>query len=69
MIKKLGISAVATLMALSTFSITEAANSDDSSYCRRDGYCYNQNYNSDNGYCNDGYGCGNNGCSRGRGCW
>ena len=72
MLKKLGISAMAALMALGTLSITEAASFSDNqnALCHRGSYCYNQNYNSNNsddnsGYCGDGY-CRGNG---GRGCW
>ena len=68
MLKKLGISAVAALIALGTLSVTEAATADNgqNELCRRGGYCYDQNYSNgdNNGNCYDnGY------CGRGRGCW
>ncbi|MBR2179862.1 MAG: hypothetical protein IJ862_05670 [Selenomonadaceae bacterium] len=68
MLKKLGISAMAALMALGTLSITEAASSDDNqnALCCRGSYCYNQDDNNGNcagGCYNDGY------CDGNRGCW
>ena len=67
MLKKLGISAMAALMALATLSITEAASDNEqNALCCRGSYCYNQNDN--NGNCNGG--CYNDGyCERGQGCW
>ena len=69
MIKKLGVTAMAALMALATLSITEAApsNGELNTLCHRGNYCYSQdceNSNGNTGDCyNDGY------CGKGRGCW
>ena len=67
MLKSLGISALAALMALATLSITEAASSNEQdTLCRRSGYCYNQDDSSSDctgGCYNGGY------CERDRGCW
>ena len=71
MFKKLGISAFAALIALSTMSITEAASSDTelNTLCHRGGSYYHHsqdreyNDHADGDCYNDGY------CGRGRGCW
>ncbi|MBR1396250.1 MAG: hypothetical protein IJ563_01780 [Selenomonadaceae bacterium] len=69
MLKKFGIAAAAALIAIGTFAISEAAESNNSNdnYGCRDGYCYNRNYNQ-NSNSSDDY-CGGYGCRGGRGCW
>ena len=67
MLKKISVALMAALISIGTFSITEAAQSDNqSNYCCRGGYCYNKNYANDNSS-DDCYNGGS--CYRdGRGC-